>query len=162
MEVRCLLPMVFPYHSFSQQPTSSNSFSLPDVMTYHSKMLWRDSWRSDFTTTISLEEYSSVHELPCLGTLWFRLILEGLFACIASPNNWGKTGVEFLTLTSLKRSGKTTNLAILITDRAGGRCGLSVSFLSPWSSQDRGLWCPLHPTPMWLIRAENGGGDMIL
>ena len=39
-----------------------------------------------------LEEYSSIQELLCLDALQFRLISEGLFACIASPDNWGKTG----------------------------------------------------------------------
>ena len=54
----------------------------------------------------SMEEYSFAQELPCLVTLWFRLISEGFFACIASPDRWGKTGMEFVTLTSLKKSGR--------------------------------------------------------
>ena len=36
-----------------------------------------------------LEEYSSVQELPCVGTLWFRFISEGFFTHVAFPNNWG-------------------------------------------------------------------------
>ena len=90
-------------------------------MTYHSKMLQWDSWRSNFTTTIFTRGVSSVQELPCLGTLQLRLILEGFFIQIASPNNWGKTGVEFLTLTGLKRSEESINLVILITNRVGER-----------------------------------------
>ena len=69
----------------------------------------------------SLEKYSSTQELPCLGTLQFRLISEDFFACIASPDKWGKIGVEFITLTSLKKSGGTTNMAIPITNRVGER-----------------------------------------
>ena len=101
---------------FSKQPTSLNSFSFPDVMTYHSKMLWRDSWISDFTTAILQEEYSSIQELPCLGVHQFKLITEEFFAHNAFPNNLGKTKVECLTLTSLKRSRETTNLVISITN----------------------------------------------
>ena len=40
----------------------------------------------------SLGEYSSIQELPCLGTLQLRLISEGFFTCIASPDRWRKTG----------------------------------------------------------------------
>ena len=69
----------------------------------------------------SPEEYSSTQELPCLGAIQFRLISEGLFAYIASPDKCRKTGVEFVTLTSLKKSGGTTNTAILITESIGGR-----------------------------------------
>ena len=54
----------------------------------------------------SLKEYSSIQRPHCLGALQFRLILEGLFTCIAPPDNWGKMGVEFLTLINLKRSGE--------------------------------------------------------
>ena len=69
----------------------------------------------------SPEEYSSIQELPCLGTLWFRLISEGCFACIASPNNWGKTRVECLILTSIKRSGETTKSLIVLSNGVGER-----------------------------------------
>ena len=51
--IRGPLPQVFPYHSYSHQLSSPNPFSLPDVMTYHSEMLWRDSWRSNFIMSIS-------------------------------------------------------------------------------------------------------------
>ena len=78
----------------------------------------------------SLEEYSSVQELPCLGALQFRLLLEGLFCHISSPDSWGKTRVEFITLTHLKKSRETTNMAILITDGVKEGLGYGDGFLS--------------------------------
>ena len=51
-----------------------------------------------------------------MGALQFRLISEGCFVHIASPDRWGKTGVEFVTLTDPMKSGGTTNRVILITD----------------------------------------------
>ena len=78
------------------------------------------------------EEYSSIQELPCLGALQFRLILEGFFTCIASPDNWGKTRVEFLALTSLKRSGEATKSAILIINGVAERdLGMMMVFCHP-------------------------------
>ena len=75
------------------------------------------------------EEYPSIQELPSLSTLQFRLISEGFFAHIASPNNWRKTRVEFLTLTGLKRSGEATNLVVFITNGAGeGDLGMAMVF----------------------------------
>ena len=65
------------------------------------------------------KEYSSTQKLPCLGALQFRIVSEGLFVCISSPNWWGNTRVEFFTQTSLKMSGETTNMVILITDGVG-------------------------------------------
>ena len=80
----------------------------------------------------SLEEYSSLQELPCLGAVQCRLVWEGIFAHIASPNNWGKAGMRFITLTSLKMSRETT----LYDDphhQLGGREGLGFGdgILSP-------------------------------
>ena len=69
----------------------------------------------------SLEEYSSAQEFPYLCALQFRLISEGFFTCIASPDKQGKTRVEFITLTSLRKNEETTNTVILITDRVGER-----------------------------------------
>ena len=102
-------------------------------------MLQRDSERSDFTMTILPEEYSSIQELPCLGALQFRYILEWFFACISSLDTWGKTEVEFLTLTSPNRSRENTNSVILITNGVGGGIRYGDGFLSPSSSKDRGL-----------------------
>ena len=62
------------------------------------------------------EECTSLHELPLLGALWFRLILERFFAHIASPAIWGKTGVEFITDISPRHSDETTPMVVLITD----------------------------------------------
>ena len=78
------------------------------------------------------EEYSSAQELPCLGALQFRLISEGFFTYIASPDKWGKTRVEFVTLTGLKRSRETTNTVIPITNRVEERdLGMVTVFCHP-------------------------------
>ena len=80
----------------------------------------------------SLEEYSFIQELPCSGALWFGFILEGSFAHVSSPDSWGETRVEFITLTNLKKSGETINMAILITDGVGGRdLGMVMAFCHP-------------------------------
>ena len=84
----------------------------------------------------SPKEYSSIQELPCLGVLWFRLISEGYFACMASPDNWRKIGIEFLTLTSPKRSQEATNSVILIINGAGkGDLGMVMVFCHPDQAQ---------------------------
>ena len=80
----------------------------------------------------SQEEYSSTQKLPCLGDLSFRLISEGFFTCIASPDKWGKTGVEFVTLTGLQKSGGATNMVILITEGVGeSDLGMVMVFCHP-------------------------------
>ena len=108
------------------------------------------------------EEYSSTQNFPCLGALWFRLILEGFFTHIASPSKWGNPSVEFVTLTGPKKSGKTTNMVILITDGVGeSDLGMVMVFCHPNQARNRDLWCPLHLMPMWLIRAEYGGDKEI-
>ena len=74
------------------------------------------------------KECPSLWELPLLGTLWFRLILERLFAHIASPDMWGGLG-EFITCTGWKISTGTTPMAILITDGVGeGNLGMVTTF----------------------------------
>ena len=42
-------------------------------------------------------EWTSVRELPHMGTLWFRIVLEKFFAHLTSPAMWEKAGVEFIT-----------------------------------------------------------------
>ena len=75
------------------------------------------------------KECTSLWELPLLGALQFRLILERLFAHIATPDMWGKTGVEFITHTGQKISGKATPMVILVTDGVGeGNLGTVTSF----------------------------------
>ena len=54
-----------------------------------------------------------------MGALCFRLISERLFSHIASPDIWGKTGVEFITNTGPRTSGEATPIVILITDGVG-------------------------------------------
>ena len=43
-------------------------------------------------------------------------MLEKVFTCVAPPDIWGKTGMEFVTNTSLRVSGEAAPTAILITD----------------------------------------------
>ena len=52
------------------------------------------------------KEYSSTQKLLCLGTLWFRLISEEILPLLLLLPRLGKTGVEFITLTGLKKSGE--------------------------------------------------------
>ena len=82
------------------------------------------------------EEYSSTQQLPCLGTLQFTVMPEGFLTHIASPDRWGKTGGEFITLTSPKKSQETTNTVILITDGAG-ESGLGMVMVFCHSNQAR-------------------------
>ena len=64
----------------------------------------------------SLEEYSSIQELQCLGTLQLRLIAEGFLPTLFFPTIGERLGWNFSPQTSLKRSRETTNLVILITN----------------------------------------------
>ena len=58
--------------------------------------------------------------------------MRGVFAHIASSDKWGKTRVEFVTLTGLKKNEETTNMVILITDRVGERdLGIVTVFCHP-------------------------------
>ena len=75
------------------------------------------------------KECTSLWELPLLGSLWFRLISKRLFTCTASPDMWGKTGVQFITHTGQKTSGEATPTVIVITDGVGeGKLGMVNTF----------------------------------
>ena len=80
----------------------------------------------------SQEEYSSTqnsHVWVLSNSDWYW---EGFFTCIASPSKWGKTGVEFVTLTCPKKSGEITNMVILITDGVGeSDLGMVIVFCHP-------------------------------
>ena len=107
LQTRITLPQIFPYCSFSQWSTSANflfQMSQPTIASCYEEIIKDPSLLQLFP----LEKYSSVCEFPCLGALWFRLISEGFFTCICSPDHWRKAGLEFLTITGLKMSGKTT------------------------------------------------------
>ena len=99
------------------------------------------------------EEYLSTHKLPCLSALQFRLILEGFFTHIASPDRWGKIGVEFVTLTHLMKSGETTNMVILITDRIG-ETGLGLVRVFCHPNQTRLEACDALSTLHWHDSSE--------
>ena len=61
---------------------------------------------------------------------------RGAFASIASPDKWGRVGVEFHTLTGWKTSRETTNTMILITDGVGERdLGLVTVFCHPYQAK---------------------------
>ena len=80
------------------------------------------------------EEWMSVWELPLLGTLQFRIILERPFAHLTSPAMWGKARVEFFTHKSWKISGEAVPMAILVTDEVGeGNLGMVTTFY--WHNQ---------------------------
>ena len=103
------------------------------------------------------KEWTSIQKLPLLHTLQFRIILERLFACIASPAIWRKARMEFVTSSGPKISGKATAIAILVTDGVGGRKpGHGDHLLWPWSIQDGGFWCTLYPTSMQPTGAKCG------
>ena len=75
------------------------------------------------------EEWMSVWELPLLGTLQFKIILERLFAHIASPAIWGKAWVQFITSNIQKISEEAIPMAILVTDGVGeGNLGMVTTF----------------------------------
>ena len=60
-----------------------------------------------------------IQELPLLGTLQFRIILERLFTCIASPAMLGKARMEFVNSNSQNVSGEAIPMVILVTDGVG-------------------------------------------
>ena len=62
-------------------------------------------------------------------TLHFRIILERLFTCIASPAMLGKAGMEFITSNGQNISGEAIPMVILVTDRVGeGNLGMVTTF----------------------------------
>ena len=112
------LAQVFPYHPLWDQ--SNCIYFLfymlsPNIAKCYSELLEDTS----LLWLFSEQECTSLQELPLLGALCFRLILESFFTHIASPDIWGKTGVEFITDTSLRISGEATSMTILITDGVG-------------------------------------------
>ena len=108
------------------------------------------------------EEYSSAYNLPCLGTLQLRLILEGFFTQIVSPSMREKTRVEFVTLTGPMKSRETTSMEILIMHWVGESwSGHGDSCRSLLLGHNSGLLCPPHLTPVRLVRDECGGGKVI-
>ena len=73
----------------------------------------------------------SLLELPVMGVLQFRLILEKFFAPVASPAIWGKTRVKYVTETSLRLSGEAIPMVILSTNGVGkGDLGMVTTFCS--------------------------------
>ena len=63
----------------------------------------------------SEKECALLLKLPDMGALQFRLISEKYFTHVATPDIWGKAGVEFIN-TGLRASSEATPTAILITD----------------------------------------------
>ena len=91
----------------------------------NSWVLWQYTWVSFPVATIPSEGVDTIQELPLLGTLQFRIILERLFSHIASLAMWGKAGIEFVTSNSQKISRKAIPMVILVTDGVGeGNLGM--------------------------------------
>ena len=132
-------------HSVSIPPiqlSSSNPFSLPDVMTFCSEMLWRDSWRSDFIMSISTGGVFVHTHTPVFGCSLIQIRFGGVFHSLCFSWQVGKGWVEFHTLTGHKTSGETTNTVILITDGVGKReLGLVTGFCHP----NEAKWSPVIP-----------------
>ena len=53
------------------------------------------------------------------GWSLIQIDIRVVFTHIASPSKWGKTGIEFVSLTGVKKSGETTNTVIHITIGVG-------------------------------------------
>ena len=75
--------------------------------------------------------------IPYLGTLCFCVMLERLFAWVASPSMCGQAGVNFISNSDRQTmSEKIIPMAILVTDRVGeGIVGLTTVFC--WSNQKK-------------------------
>ena len=75
------------------------------------------------------EEWSSIRELPLMGTLRLRVVSERLFAHLTSPAKWGKAGVKFITSNDQMISGEVTPMVILVIDGMGeGSLGMVTTF----------------------------------
>ena len=71
----------------------------------------------------------SIRELPLMGALRFRVILERLFAHLIFPAMWGKAGVKFITNNGQKISGEAIPMVVLVTDGVGeGNLGMMTTF----------------------------------
>ena len=76
------------------------------------------------------EEWRSICELPFLGTVWFQVVLERLFACLISPALWGKAGVECIANNGQKISGEIIPMVVLVTYRVEeGSLGMVTTFV---------------------------------
>ena len=75
---------------------------------------------SSLLQLFSEDEWTSIQELPYLGTLHFCIVLEELFSWMVSPELWGQAGVEIITNSGRKStSDELVPMVILITDRVG-------------------------------------------
>ena len=65
----------------------------------------------------SEDEWTSIHELPHMGTLCFHVMSEWLFAQVTSSVTWGQAGVEFISSSSRQTvSEEITPMVILVTE----------------------------------------------
>ena len=70
----------------------------------------------------------SVRELPLMGALQFRIILERICAHLASPATWGKAGVEFIANNGQRVSREAVPMAIWVMDGVGeGNLGMVIT-----------------------------------
>ena len=67
--------------------------------------------------SFSEDEWTSIHELPHLGTLHFCLVLVELFSWQVSLELWGQARVKFVTSSGRKSmSEEIAPMAILVSD----------------------------------------------
>ena len=79
--------------------------------------------------TISSERVHITLRTSALGHSPIYTNLERFLTHSASPDMWEKTGVEFITHTSQKISGKAILTVILVTDGVGeGTLGMVTTF----------------------------------
>ena len=64
-----------------------------------------------------MDEWTSINKLPCLSALHFRVVSEGLFSSLISPELLGQTRANFITSSAKNvMSEEIVPMAILITD----------------------------------------------
>ena len=112
-------------------------------------------------STFPVDEWSFVNELPCLSALCFRVVVEGAFAKLVTPEVWGQAGINFTTHSSKRvRSEEIAPMAILITDGVGeGKLRMATVFC--WSDQAKVdpsvvllnlIQCDLHEPAMVVVK----------
>ena len=97
-----------------------------------------------------------------LVALWFRIVSEGFF-CLPFfsklvEKDWGRICYTY------QSEDEWGNHQYGNPHHQWGRrgwCGHGDSFLPLWTSQDRDLWCPLHPTPAQLMWTKCGGEEEV-
>ena len=126
----------------------------PNIANCYSKLLEDPSLLWLFTE----EEGTSLQELPLLGALHFRIILERFFACIASLAIWGKSSSLISVLGPVERPphGNSNHRW-----SRGREPGYGDNLLPSQPKENGDIWHTLCPTPAWLLWAQCSGGKEI-